>query len=249
MKLAGFNLSDYGRLLDAALADGWDFLTVEEYLRNTTHEEPFIVLRHDVDRKVANAVAMADVEAERGVQSTYYFRTTTFDPDIVVSMSEQGHEIGYHYEDLAKTGGNVEAARARFARNLDEFRRYVDVSTACSHGSPLSPHANTDMWPDDRILENYGLLGEAYMSMDYDSQRPSGLFYLSDTGRDWNVDFPGFGPVRSTDGVIAAIQAGTCSKLYLLAHPCRWANTRLEFFERSMWDVAAETIKTIVPHS
>ena len=246
MRLTGFDLSDYERLLDAALAEGWRFVTVEEYLRSSDLKEPFVVLRHDVDRRLANAVAMADAEAERGVQSTYYFRTSTFDPNVVRSMSEQGHEIGYHYEDLAKTRGDVEAARDRFAGNLEQFRQHADVTTACAHGSPLSPHVNTDMWTDDRELKAYDLLGEAYLSIEFDNQRPSGLFYLSDTSRDWDADLPDFGRVRSTDCVIDAIRSGACSELYLLAHPCRWSKSRLEFIERSSWDVAAETVKSVV---
>lgn len=246
MRLTGFDLTDYERLLDAALEEGWRFLTVEEYLRNPDREGPFVVLRHDVDRRLSNAVAMADSEAERGVQSTYYFRTSTFDPDVVRSMSEQGHEIGYHYEDLAKTRGDVDAARDRFAENLAQFRQHADVTTVCAHGSPLSPHTNTEMWTDDGELEAYDLLGEAYLSIDFDNQRQSGLFYLSDTSRDWDAELPNFGRVRTTDCVIDAIRSGSCSKLYLLAHPCRWSKSRLEFLERSSWDVAAETVKSVV---
>ena len=246
MKLTGFGFSDYEQFLDAAIADGWNFLTVEDYLRTSSPEEPFVVLRHDVDRRVESTVEMARIEADRDVQSTYYFRTNTFDPDIVQSLSELGHEIGYHYEDLTKTRGDLQAAHERFSENLAKFRRHVDVRTVCSHGSPLSPYNNKDMWADGPDFEAYDLLGEAYLSIDIANQRPSGPFYLSDTGRDWDVDLPGFGRVRTTDDVIDAVQSRPCSQLYLLVHPCRWSNSRLEFLERSSWDLTAETAKLLL---
>lgn len=249
MQLTGFDLADYERLLDVALANGWQFVTVEEYLRSDDLEEPFVVLRHDVDRKVGSAEAMAEAEADRGVSATYYFRTSTFDSDTVRAMSEQGHEIGYHYEDLAATDGDVDAARERFAKNLERFRRHVEVTTACAHGSPLSPQVNTEMWNEETDFGAYDLLGEAYVSIEFAEEEltpESKLAYLSDTGRDWDLRLPAFGRVRTTDDVVDALRARTRSRFYLLAHPCRWSKSRVEFLERSGWDVATETVKSVV---
>lgn len=88
---------------------------------------------------------MAALETRRDIQTTYYFRTSTFDPGTARAMAEQGHEIGYHYEDLGRTGGDHKAVRRRFELNLERFRQYVPIETACAHRSPLSPHANTDV--------------------------------------------------------------------------------------------------------
>lgn len=260
MQLTGFDLADYERLLDVALANGWQFVTVEEYLRSDDLEEPFVVLRHDVDRKVGSAAAMAEAEADRGVSATYYFRTSTFDSDTVRAMSRRGHEVGYHYEDLAATDGDVDAARERFAENLERFRRHVEVTTACAHGSPLSPQVNTEMWNEETDFGAYDLLGEAYVSIDFEEdptgeEEPTGETgqaaetgpaYLSDTGRDWDLRLPEFGRVRTTDDVVDALRARTRSRFYLLAHPCRWSKSRVEFLERSGWDVATETVKSVV---
>lgn len=246
MQLTGFEFSDYERLLDTALANGWHFCTVEDYLRGSEPEEPFVVLRHDVDRRVETAVEMATVEADHDVHATYYFRENTFDPETAQLLTSQGHEIGYHYEDFVKTGGDHRAAHDRFAENLAEFRQHVDVTTVCSHGNPLSPHTNTEMWRDGPDFAEYDLLGEAYLSIDYTDQQPTNLLYLSDTGRDWNVDFPGFGRVRTTDDVTAFIEDQPHTRLYMLVHPCRWSTSRLEFLERSSWDIATETVKSLV---
>ncbi|WP_227353398.1 hypothetical protein [Haladaptatus salinisoli] len=245
MRISGFNLADYERILDAALEAGYRFYTVSEYVEADAAEEPHVVLRHDVDRRVGNAVALAEAEAERGVGATYYFRTSTFEPDIARAMEDRGHEVGYHYEDLAATRGNVEAAHGRFAENLELFREYVDVKTACAHGSPLSPHLNTDMWEDARTPEHYDLIGEAYDALEFDAIGLSELLYLSDTGRDWSAHVPGLGDVRSTDDVVEVVESGACPALYVLAHPSRWATSRLQAVERSSWDVAAEAGKVV----
>ncbi len=249
MKLSGFSLTDYEQILDAAQDSGYQFYTVADYIEADVVDEPYIVLRHDVDRWADNAVSLATAEAERGINSTYYFRTSTFDPDTAQEMEAQGHEVGYHYEDLAKVRGNVEAAHARFATNLESFREHVDVRTACAHGSPLSPHLNTEMWEDARTPAEYELVGEAYSGLEFDSDGASDLLYFSDTGRDWNATVPDFGDVRSTADVVDAIESGTCPTLYLLAHPSRWATTRYQTVERTGWDIAAEAGKIAVQNA
>ena len=54
--------------------------------------------------------ALARLEADRDVPTTYYFRTSTFSPDTAAEVERLGHEVGYHYEDLVKTRGDFEAA-------------------------------------------------------------------------------------------------------------------------------------------
>ena len=48
------------------------FLTFEEFLGKETPPESFCLLRHDVDRKPRNALAMAELESQLGVSATYY---------------------------------------------------------------------------------------------------------------------------------------------------------------------------------
>lgn len=245
MNLRDYTFEDYGRLLDAAIGSGYEFLTVAEFLRTPDPDEPFAVIRHDVDRKVETARSMAALEADRGVASTYYFRTSTFEPEIVEEMADLGHEIGYHYETLASTRGDVDRARTEFAETLGRFRETAEIETACAHGSPLSSHGNLDMWDDDCTPEEFGLLGEAYLSIDSDHEDDSKLTYLSDTGRSWRTELPGYGRIETTDDLADTFRAGACPRAYLLVHPCRWARNRREWVERAAWDVAAETAKSV----
>ncbi|WP_458210563.1 hypothetical protein [Haladaptatus sp. NG-SE-30] len=244
MQLAGFSLSDYRHLLETALDQNYNFYTVAEFFTADSIETPSIVLRHDVDRRIGNAVAMAGLETELGIDATYYFRTSTFDPTIARRMETAGHEVGYHYEDLAKARGDMNRAHARFAANLVSFRQHVTIDTVCSHGSPLSPHLNTDMWKDARTPADYDLLGKAY-DIEAAADGTSDRVYFSDTGRDWDASVPGFGAIHSTDDVRHALESGDCPAVYLLAHPSRWSTTHFQRVERPSWDFAAETGKAL----
>ena len=56
-----------------------------------------------------NALRMAELEHELGIQSTYYFRFPyTFKPDIIRKIQALGHEVDYHYEVLSKAKGDYE---------------------------------------------------------------------------------------------------------------------------------------------
>jgi len=247
-----FTYQAYADLLDAAADGGYEFLTVREYLRRESLPERFLVLRHDVDRKPWNALQMARVEAVRDVPATYYVRAIdkTFKPDLLVELEALGHEVGYHYEDLVAADGDLAAAHDAFERNLRRFRRAVDVDTVCMHGNPLSPHDNRDMWADGAPTHaDYDLLGEAYLSMDFED-----VTYFSDTGRTWRdgalkVKDHTMGEgdktrqVDSTWDLVALLRAGELDRACLLAHPNRWAGSVAELTAERAKDVAVNAVK------
>lgn len=260
MNIRDFTVTQYARLIDAALAADWTFLTVREYLSSDAPPENFIVLRHDVDRRVENALALARLEADRGVTATYYFRTSTFDADVVRKIGDLGHEVGYHYEDLAVTDGDRSAAERRFAKNLRDFREVTTVNTVCAHGNAFSAQYNPDLWKGRLgALEEYGILGDAYLSMDIGPE--SDVYYLSDTHRTWEtelldfgidestsdlLDLPAAGTIDSTDDLIVALRSHPCDGFYILAHPSRWSRSRGEFARAVAWDVSAEAAMTVI---
>lgn len=249
----GFTTAAYADLLDAADEGGYQFLTVADYLDTPAGDLPerFLLLRHDVDRKVRNAARMARIEADRGVPATYYVRTATFDPGFVRALESLGHEVGYHYEDYVRSDGDLEDAHDRFGRNLQLFRRYCDVETVCMHGNPLSPHDNRDMWtaPGAPAFGEYDLLGEAYLSMDFVD-----VTYFSDTGRTWRdgdlkiKDHPVGDSAKAvsaadTADLAALLHAGAFDRGCLLVHPERWADSVPELLVARTKDSAINTVK------
>ena len=222
-----FTMAKYGELCRVLLGAGYTPVTVERYLGGGSGGRA-VILRHDVDRKPENALKMAELEHALGVVSTYYFRHPhTFIPEIIEQVLSFGHEVGYHYEVLAKAKGDYEEAIGLFARELEEFRSLCDVKTICMHGSPLSRYDNRDLWKR-YDFGDFGIAGEAYLSM-----AGKGLRYLTDTGRNWGGKhsvrdaMPGAGAVppsvATTDDLIDWIGSAGEEGLYLTVHPERWA--------------------------
>ena len=139
-------------------------------------------IRHDVDLRPEYSLRVAKVEAEKGMEATYYFRSMHFSSHeaVIKEIHSLGHRAGYHYEDLTTCHGDVEAAYNSFKMNLERLRRIVPVSTACAHGSPRSPWNSQDIWNQHDIHE-LGIDYEPMLDTDF-----SRTLYLTDTGRRWD---------------------------------------------------------------
>lgn len=220
-----FTPDAFGRILDALAARRYRIVTVREWARGTA--DGVAVIRHDVDRRPANALVLAALEAARGLRVTYYFRTvpTAFDARVIREIAAMGHEIGYHYEDLSAADGHADAARRSFAANLSRFDSLADVKTVVMHGAPLSRHYNLDFW-QFATLDEFGLEAEAALT-DY-----SRCTYFTDAGRSWRSranlrDLPpgaAFGPVsvRSSNDLCRYIRQVAPPRIAINAHPERW---------------------------
>ena len=245
-----FTMAKYGELCRVLLGAGYTPVTVERYLAGGSGGRT-VILRHDVDRKPENALKMAELEHALGVTSTYYFRHPhTFIPEIIEQVLSLGHEVGYHYEVLAKAKGDYEEAIGLFARELEEFRTLCDVRTICMHGSPLSRYDNRDLWKRYDFGE-FGIAGEAYLSM-----AGKDLRYLTDTGRNWGGKhsvrdaMPGAGgippSVATTDDLARWIGSAGEERLYLTVHPERWAMSEGEWATGYVTDLVTNAGKTVL---
>ena len=243
-----FTMAKYEELCHVLLDAGYTPVTTYQYLTNPPPGR-LVVLRHDVDRKPGNALAMADLEHALGVRSTYYFRhPATFVPEVIGEIHALGHEIGYHYEVLAKADGDCEKAIDLFIHELSEFRSLCDIRTICMHGSPLSRHDNRDLWKEYDFGE-FGIAGEAYLSM-----VGNGLCYLTDTGRNWGGKhsvrdaMPGAEavPVETTDDLARWIESSGVKGLYLTVHPERWAVSEGEWAVGYAMDLVANAGKMVL---
>lgn len=218
-----FTLQKYRELVRVFVESGWQIVTVRQYLESAPSGK-VLVLRHDVDEQPQNALKMAATEKELGVNATYYFRRVSKSdhPDVIRKVAAMGHEIGYHYEDLTLSEGDMQAAIASFSHNLEYFRQYYPVKTVCMHGSSSSKYDNREIWKHVR-LDDYGLIGEPYLSFDF-----SQMYYLTDTGYAWDggkyavrdkVDSAFDLSFHRTDEVIDAVRNGRFpDRSLILAH-------------------------------
>ena len=245
--MVDFKLDKYLTLVKA-ISENYDVHTVRDYLLKKPKCD-FIIIRHDIDRKPMNALRMAELENSLGISSTYYFRYPhTFKPKIIRKIRDLGHEIGYHYEVLSKTKGDYEKAIKLFEYELNEFRKVCNVETICMHGSPLSKYNNRDLWKRYDFKE-FGIAGEAYSSVDKD------IFYLTDTGRNWNNKYNLKDKyiwktldreVKNTNELIRILGEKTLSKIYITTHPERWASNRVEWIFNYIKDYTFNIGKKII---
>ncbi len=160
----------------------YSFITFEEWCHNKSYSGKYIILRHDVDEMAKNALKMAQLENQLGIRATYSFRIVkqSNKPDIIKQIVELGHEIGYHYEDLAFAKGDYKIAIQTFRTNLQYFRSFYNVKTISMHGSSTSEYDNKDLW-NVYDFKQENIIGEPYFSIDYNK-----VFYLTDTGYFWD---------------------------------------------------------------
>ena len=230
-----FTLDTYASLMDSLKDSGRVFHHVQDYYKIAETNQN-VLLRQDVDYSKTNALKIARIQSERGIRSTFYFRTIplVYDPEIIQQIADLGHEIGYHYETMDKARGNISKAYDLFCRELEGLRKMYPVKTVCMHGSPLSKYDNRTIWTQYSYKE-LGLIFEPYFDMDFNK-----FFYLTDTGRRWDgasvsirdkamdsnpVTNEAFLKIdhHSTFDVINSINVGEIpSNLMITCHPNRW---------------------------
>lgn len=216
-------------------------------------EERVVLLRHDVDRFPMRALDVARMESKLGVYGTYFFRVKpwVFKETIIREIADLGHEIGYHYENLADARGDFERARELFTTCLGRLRSLYPVISASMHSRPLSKFDNRTFW-DKFSLDEFGLSGEPYRSIDHNV-----YMYVADSGRDWNADrnvvwdsVDGLQPPRMEEGTRGLVReverGGSIRRVQLLIHPCRWPATVPSFVAQYMLDKFINTGKSMV---
>jgi hypothetical protein len=192
----------------------------------TVAEESFIAAGAVVTKDTI-ALNMARLEHRFGIKSTYYFRyPKTFHIPIILEIQDLGHEVGYHYEVLDKTKGNIPAAAQLLREELAIFRKLFRVNTVCAHGNPLTTWDGRNIW-QFYDYKDFDLLGEAYLSCTEITN------YLTDTGRNWggnhNVKDTLGVPcqnttLKRTDDVLTLLKNNKTDIIYLNCHPERWGS-------------------------
>ena len=221
-----FTIEKYIVLIRVLTKQNYSFQTFEEFLKDPL--EKSIILRHDVDLLPLNSLQFAKIQNNLGIRGTYYFRAVpeSWDEKVIIQISQLGHEIGYHYENLTTSQGNFEKAISDFENNLKRLREIVPVSTICMHGSPMSKYDSRDLWKKYNYRD-YDIIGEPYFDMDFNK-----VFYLTDTGRRWDgqqvsvrdkVSTVFKKKLHSTGQIISSVESHDLPhQIMFTFHPQRW---------------------------
>lgn len=246
-----FTLRKYGQIIEAGLRASYRHFPVIDWYKEQSPEIDCIMLRHDVDRRPENALAMADVERRFGVRSTYYFRSLpcSFVPDIIEKIRDMGHEIGYHYEDWQLARGEPQRAIELFSSNLAKLRKLAPVDSIAMHGSPLARENNMTIW-EHLDYQEYQVV-DAILSFDY-----SEYAFFTDTGRTFGLstanlrDYLGgakaVANVRSSDDLSSFIEHHHFKHIQINVHPERWNNSFGMWMRQWAFDTAANSAKRML---
>lgn len=255
MRLSGliltvkWTLRSYKNLCLRAIQAGYHLYPVTRY--QSELEDKFILLRHDVDRFHISSVKMARLEHEIGIRSSYYVRWGAAGDcqQWVHEIASLGHEIGYHYETLARTKGKVDRAANLFRTELHAMRQVVRVKTAAAHGSPLSKWNNLDIW--DVLNPDELNLIEPYLCID-----SGAVAYFTDTGRSWCADrvnlrdktpkhFNGES-IKTYEDLIQLLRDKKVKKMCIQTHPERWSYSAVSHARSLAFDMVANAIKICI---
>ena len=170
--LAGPRWNEYRRLLQAAIAQGYEVVSLEDWLAAGAPdgERPLLVLRHDVDQHPRSVKPMLAAERELGLTSTWYFRWRTADAKQIAAVRAAGGAVGLHYETLTRRvleNGRgpddappelLEDCRAELRVELEAFERlFGPTRSACPHGDSRVPGVSNQPLLRDVDLAGFGL--------------------------------------------------------------------------------------------
>ena len=251
-----FTLKSYTKYIRAIQKSYPNIIRFDEFFCMDPKPDSFCLIRHDVDRRPKKALQMARLENQMGIRATYYFRAKkhVFKPDIIQEISNLGHEVGYHYESLSDTRGNLPRALEDFKFHLERFKKIVPVKTVSMHGRPLMPYDNRDLWRNaenrEHLVEEHSIYGEVYLDIDY-----RGVAYLNDTGRNWTSDRANirdqtkYGIRLSFNSGAEALNHLTTTpdpKMVFQVHPERWAGNMMDYHFSLCFDTLANLAKYVV---
>lgn len=139
----GFTHAGYRNLLSRLLAAGYTPAAFEDAEQLLAEGAAFVLLRHDIDFELTPAPAMARMEAEMDLFSTWFVLVRTehynlFSAEgsrIVAEILGMGHRLGLHFDCAAYPGATepeLNAACAKEAGLLEDWFG-VDVSVVSIH--------------------------------------------------------------------------------------------------------------------
>jgi len=164
------------------------------------------VLRHDIDADPGAAFELATIEAEMGIEATFFLmlRSPIYNvfsranPTYVRGIIEMGHTIGLHYDEGFWPGDR---------HTLEEWIRGEADFLGATFGVEIN--AVSFHQPGPRVLNNdFKLPG---FINTYDRIDMAGLHYVSDSSKVW----------RGAD-IVSIFSERMYPRIQLLIHPMWW---------------------------
>lgn len=179
-----------------------------------------VILRHDIDTSLSQAVKLAELEAEEGVRSTWFvlLRTDLYNPfskagtEALLRLQSLGHEVGLHFDEAsyAPALGPEEVVQSIIKEcGLLSTLLEAEVSTVSMHRP-----SKTTLEADFQIPGIVNSYGKTFF---HDFK------YLSDSRRRWR------------EPVLDIIRSGEYDRLHILTHAF-WYHSEEEDISQTVGD-------------
>lgn len=147
-----------------------------------------VLLRHDIDLSVEAALEMARIEADLGVESSYFFLLTSrlYNPfevetrERIREIEALGHDVGLHFDTHQYWSRDDPPDDAALAARIEDEQAVLE-SIASAPRSTVSFHIPPD-WVLDRAIDG--------VRSTYESSWFSEPDYVSDSGQRWRETPP-----------------------------------------------------------
>ena len=243
-------LPAYEQFIVAALDMGYRQTSVREFSDaiscGKVHDwHKVVVHRHDIDTDLRTARKLFELEKKYQIRSSFYFRLSTLDFELMREIEDYGSEASYHYEELAtfakkhrirdaaRVHARMPEIRESFIQNFHAIERRLGakMTTVASHGDFANRRLklnNTELLKDQQLRDSCGIRCEVYdeallESFDfYVADRPHPKYYH---------------PSAPSDAL------GTFQRICFLSHPRQFETNWMEntkenlfrFYEGARW--------------
>lgn len=199
-----FTYTAYRGLLDLLRQGGYAFTDYHDY---QSHPR-CVILRHDIDNSLPQALRLAEIEVEEGVKSTWFvlLRTDFYNPASAASQKilrrirELGHELGLHFDEMAYSReGGIGSYASSSTEELIVHEAGILADICGCPITTVSMHrpSKTTLEADLKIPDIVNSYGQTFF---HDFK------YLSDSRRRWRE------PVEDI------IRGGEYDRLHILTH-------------------------------
>jgi hypothetical protein len=203
-----FTFAWYEELLQTLLEEGYRFDGFESRIQPET-----VLLRHDVDWSPRKAVRLAEIEADLGISSTYFFLVSSpfynsvneYVRNRVHQIQDLGHSIGLHfsthqYFSSTPDGENGNVPNDGELINVIEREQLIMHQVSGSEICVVSFH-NPPSWVCRRSFDGFT---STYEDRFFSEQ----VSYYADSNQRWRSNLP--------------FAAELPAKMQVLAHPVLW---------------------------
>lgn len=202
-----FTFDWYETFLERLYRQGYSFDSFDQ-----TVSEGVALLRHDVDWSPRKAVRLAEIEAEMGITSTYFFLVSSpfynvlnaREREQITHITELGHEIGLHFSTHEHFDSEPDGTTGKSPPDGDLVAAIDRERTLLRMASGVSPDVvsfhNPPHWVFRKSFDNF--------ISTYEDRFFEDIAYRADSNQRWREEPP-------FDETIPP-------KLQILTHPVLW---------------------------